>query len=1316
MQSSSAESAFEESSHSSATSPGIGFVDPKLNFREPKNTFNRNQSNAQPRANAATVEVEFFKDLNNYLPTGSLTIPISIGGAKFLSENDWNDSNIIWLAFQGYLNTTEDQTVVAFAKTLADNKWIRVFASKHTAIKRLATLRIYVLPDDVGRRFVERNVPSLRKILMKLIAELDTSFDSWVGLGIPESSNHDNFESSDDDSLFYLFNTLPSPPSAPSSVSCPISNDAIKSAFGSDSMTGLNTRLYPYQARTVATMIRREVEPAKSLDPRFEPLEGPTGQVSHYDKEEGVLLRDSRVYDEARGGILGESMGLGKTLICLAAILATKGNWPDIPPEHSTSLRPIRAKAGSLMQMAATAVGRSKVPWRAFFHDLSRAGEDHDNCRAIMEDNIGSYVIPAPAKRHNRRPSTTARGKTLRLSTATLIVVPQNLVSQWKSEIALHVEKYALKVLCLDAYDKTLMLPADKLLQYDIMLMSKQRFEKEMVPSETSKARSKARRAVKGGCNCSLDDDCLCSTSDEYQSPLKDLHFLRIIMDEGHEFSSSGRKGNVYWALQLLRVDRKWIVSGTPANGLIGVEVGTATYETYDLDETAQKATNQNILEARRKESALAQERKDLEKLGLIVAGYLQLKPWANSKEDDSASWQKYIMPYEDGRRRARSLQSLLESLVVRHRIEDIEVDIHLPPLHNRAVYLQPSYHDKLSINLFLLNLTANALTSERVDEDYMFHRKNRRQLHTLVQNLRQSGFYWTSISPEDVAKTVKVSREYYEGHGLLGAEDQKDDRRLMQNALTIGSLALDSASWKSFAKLHEMGIFVEDFPEEAKTNWSLVPAQGDDPLLVGATQLLKAQNWADTHLYASKPSHGLAEVGATTMQKVRQEAQRRVPEETLEGVHPQDERIVESRSRKKASSASGGVPKLTQKITVSRAKAGTSPRKAQEAQDQNPNPTEMAASKPWRPKSALKSALKAPKTDESWDLIPPDSPLYKSKISGTASAKLSYLLDRVTVLHKDEKILIFYEGDNVAYYISQALDLLGIRYLIYTSTLKTERQNAYINTFNTTEIFRVLVMNVYQAAHGLHIASASRVFFVNPVWQPNVEAQAIKRAHRIGQTRPVYVETLVLKDTLEDQMLQRRKGMTAQEHQKAERSLLDDDTMSTLIKNAKFLTFDNEEVRDASKQVAKLNVPEQLFGRIGKGGGNVDDPDADLIFPTDSQTSKIRARKRKINKLDPDDMGSLPSKRRVGNVSFSDAEQTNTLENSSRKRKSDSEYGPDMSGPPLPIKRRVGFSPLDEAEASSTGSTAEFGSAVEDEPESLFGGDISTAALFTFG
>ena len=813
-----------------------------------------------------------------------------------------------------------------------------------------------------------------------------------------------------------------------------------------------------------------------------------------------------------------------------------------------------------------------------------------------------------------------------------------------------------------------------------------------------------------GGCGCSLDEDCHCS-SPEHESPLMEIHFLRIIMDEGHEFSSSGPKNSTYWALQKLHVDRKWIVSGTPASGLLGVEVGTATLETSHSMADEHRLTNSDLLEARRNESALVQDRKDLEKLGIIVAGFLQIKPWANSKEHDPASWSKYIMPYSDGRRKVRSLKTLLDSLVVRHRIEDIEADIQLPPLHNHVVYLKPSWHDKLSLNLFILVLTANAVTSERVDEDYMFHAKNRRELNKLVNNLRQSGFYWTSFSPGDIAKTLKLSQTYLEEHSDPESAWKETDRLLLKQAIETGEIALDSPSWRSFADLHEMGMFVEHFPENAQDAWSLVHRTGNGPLLIGATQLGKAQSWVNAHLYVSNPSLGLVGVGVTTMQKLWQGVQQQTMEVLPDDRSGEEDMGVKRKPRKRLRSGPNGAPKLTEKQTVSRTKVDPSPRQSKNIM------SKQSDVKPAGLKPALKSALKSSSEKENLDPFPPDSPLARSTISGTASAKLSYLLDQVVALQQEEKILIFYEGDQIAYYVAQALDLIDVPYLIYTRTLSLERQNAYINTFNTTETFRVLLMNVHQAAHGLHIAAASRVFFVNPVWQPNVEAQAIKRAHRIGQVRPVYVETLVLKDTLEDQMLQRRKGMTAQEHQKAEKSLLDDDTMSTIIKNAQFIPLARDHLHDTDEQVAKLSTPQQLFGRVAKSDETPDDPDADLILDLSSSKSKKPRRKPQVDILMsdyPSDRSASPPRRSSVDPTCRFAGENGLAESSAapnmgRKRKSDSEHAPELNEPPSPRRRNATHIPFRSfGEASTPESSTAENSTRKRKSDSDFGPDLA--------
>ena len=1120
----------------------------------------------------------FLDDLSNYMPFGSLKFSSPYPLLGTYGEKSYGELNEVPHVLNGH-------PVYKPLRHLLECRWARLFVLEGEC--KDPWIRIYILPYDVGRRHVQRDDPVANRYVMILFGMLDLSPHTWHGRlttddkHLPQRKLRD---SQNEESLFYIFNTIPSPNVESLRASEPFSNEAIRTILHEPRMPGLKTNLYPYQKRTVATMIRREVEPARALDPRLRAVDGPSGKLFFYDSETGEVLRDKREYEEVSGGILGESMGLGKTLICLALVLATRGHWPVVPPEYSESMHPVRPATGSLMQMAATATLQSRIPWRPLFQTLTASGDKHDNCISLLEQNDPQYIIPAPPTREfRRRLSAHSASKTVQLCSATLIIVPQNLFDQWKNEIKRHVdedEKW-LKVLSLDSNGKNQVPDSKQLLDYDIVLMTRQRLEREIVPPESLRFTLESPK--------------------EYHSPLKDLHFLRVIMDEGHEFASRTKS---YWAIQQLHVDRKWIVSGTPAGSLIGVEVGTAAVQTSATESPDElEDVNSEILLKRRHEMAFQQEKKDLEKLGGIVVGFFKLRPWANSKEDDPASWSKRIMPFENGRRKPRSLRTLLESLVVRHRIEDVEIDLKLPPLHNKLVHLQPCWYDKLSINLFILTLVANAVTSERTDEDYMFHTKNRHNLNQLINNLRQSGFYWTSFKPEEIQKTLNLSRAYLDEHSKPGSSCPIHDRVLLESAVRIGELVLRSAPWKAFAAVHEMGTYVEGFPSVAQDAWSLVhkrkyrpgAEQGDGPLMTGVTQLLKAQQWVDTHLYMNDLTQSLADLGSTTMHKLWTEGQRSETDKTSQTT------VITPTKRSSAQSNLGstGTPRLTEKHTISRPKISISSKKAKKLHPESPT-----APKP------LKSALKSSSNTAPEATIPADSPLAPTKMIGTVSAKLSYLLDQIVTLYIDEKILVFYEGDHIAWYLAQGLDLLSIRYLIYTPKLAQVRQNAYITTFNGTDTFRVLLMDVNLAAHGLHIASASRIFFVNPVWQPNVEAQAIKRAHRIGQTRPVYVETLVLQDTLEDHMLQRRRNMTAQEHLKAEKSLLDDEPMGEIIKRATFIPVCEEELDNVDKQIARLKVPQQLFGRNNRVTTGVDDPDADLIFPAGSSPKSGSRRK----------------------------------------------------------------------------------------------------------
>ncbi|RLP76788.1 DEAD/DEAH box helicase [Mycetocola tolaasinivorans] len=72
-----------------------------------------------------------------------------------------------------------------------------------------------------------------------------------------------------------------------------------------------------------------------------------------------------------------------------------------------------------------------------------------------------------------------------------------------------------------------------------------------------------------------------------------------------------------------------------------------------------------------------------------------------------------------------------------------------------------------------------------------------------------------------------------------------------------------------------------------------------------------------------------------------------------------------------------------------------------------------------------------------------------------------------------------------------------------------------------------VFLLSLRAGGVGLNLTAADYVFLLDPWWNPAAENQAIDRAHRIGQTRHVFVYRLIARDTIEEKVLalQRKKS-----------------------------------------------------------------------------------------------------------------------------------------------------------------------------------------------
>jgi superfamily II DNA or RNA helicase len=145
---------------------------------------------------------------------------------------------------------------------------------------------------------------------------------------------------------------------------------------------------------------------------------------------------------------------------------------------------------------------------------------------------------------------------------------------------------------------------------------------------------------------------------------------------------------------------------------------------------------------------------------------------------------------------------------------------------------------------------------------------------------------------------------------------------------------------------------------------------------------------------------------------------------------------------------------------------------------------------------------------------------LLDAERAGDASAKLDVLLPRLReVLEEGHKTLVFSQFTRMLAILRTQLDRDGIEYAYLDG--RTRDREACVNRFQTDPACRLFLVSLKAGGHGLNLTAAQYVFLLDPWWNPAVEAQAIDRAHRIGQANRVFAYRLIARDTIEEKVLE---------------------------------------------------------------------------------------------------------------------------------------------------------------------------------------------------
>ncbi|KZP01082.1 hypothetical protein CALVIDRAFT_508642 [Calocera viscosa TUFC12733] len=1039
-------------------------------------------------------------------------------------------------------------------------------------------------------------VSAIRRVLV--YTSRDPSAWQCIGPGNHTAGSMFFQQYHDNRSLSEIFQDLPSPVLPPGPVRLPDTDPdrLLCEALTWPAPPGMRSALFPYQRRTVWRMLSQEMQPGTWTDPRYVQMESMDDERAWYLNPYTCQLRyyNDVIYDRVKGGILCEEMGSGKTCMCIAVCLATKGRIvppPDTPQSSMALTKDSMTWTGVSAQLPYHNLDRREYPWEGeavpqnVFPSLRQVAQYvastsfvglHStatrlrpqadstrlkNFKRVMDrfaleaelaeqEQPGStlpFYLETEAE-GSRRPTRNASkdlrpAKRIWLSSVTLILVPSMIFQQWNSEFLKHCNDDALRILSIPTRPVEDLPIAETLVRhYDVLLMTHERFAAESMPTS-------GRR-----------------------SPLLDIRFQRLIIDEGHVANTDGSRLKELGLR--LNVESRWIVTGTPTRNIKGLQMGSSKHKT-------QLPTGADVIQSRLEmllsgDASLSQplnpwsrsrDGEDLRKLGNMFE-FLKVPPFIGQDADwNDAVVRPLLKPHCPEFGAVQRLLRCLEGVMIRHRAEDIEQDVPLPELKQELVVLDMTEHCALTHNAVLAQIAINAIDSERKDQDYLFHPKNRASLGVVISNLSQS-LFWHTDNETDYAERVRTATKSLATAQKRGASAEDID--LIEQSIEHLCRARDHNEWSTVMDRMWLPYEVERLPASMHT-WIRAPTllRTDGTCLLEPERMSHIRGFAGLHQRDMQDNNldGLAELG-NVYNLFDEELSQYV--ENLKEFRESRQKI---KPKARSSSPTEGEVGQTAPVMAVQTSSTTVT-----------SPSKASKTKGRRKKEPPPPVLVDPRYEAFRKSYPRDVhnagflsevPLAQTRIGRSLSNKVNYILSDVLQHSPNEKIIIFSSSSLSLSHLTEGLELYRVRFLHFHNALSVKDRENTIKTFETSEAYRVLLMELKHGARGLNLVSASRVYFCEPVWRADEESQAIKRCHRIGQTRDVIVKTVVIRGTAEEEAVRVRNAHP--NHQT--RQMVDDVSIKQFVEHPQFLNGSSMEWPSLSTTLLRASRGDELSG-----------------------------------------------------------------------------------------------------------------------------------------
>lgn len=133
----------------------------------------------------------------------------------------------------------------------------------------------------------------------------------------------------------------------------------------------------------------------------------------------------------------------------------------------------------------------------------------------------------------------------------------------------------------------------------------------------------------------------------------------------------------------------------------------------------------------------------------------------------------------------------------------------------------------------------------------------------------------------------------------------------------------------------------------------------------------------------------------------------------------------------------------------------------------------------------------------------------------------IHYMLEEA--ISEGHKVLIFSQFVKHLSLVRNHLDEQNIPFAYLDGS--TQNRQAEVERFQNTPDLKVFLISLKAGGLGLNLTEADYVFLLDPWWNPAVEAQAVDRAHRIGQSRSVFTYKFITRNSVEEKILKLQKN-----------------------------------------------------------------------------------------------------------------------------------------------------------------------------------------------